>query len=297
MANQIAYEALTVSTAAIGPTAATATQLAKAAVFYLELGTGAVRHRADGTSPTASVGLPIESGGHMVVVGNGNILNAEFIRRDGADGTIHCLYYDAVDVVAAGFSGANAAGNLRVSIMESSNEASVDGALADADNPGENRLRVEAVARGIAPDASIDSFRTVGDTAGLGLGVLATSPRTPGASEVKLISVVPTTTSGDRATVATPSGGKKIRLISMSLVDTGLSTDPDGVELYFHTGTNISSDTANAVGIYACFGTVAAYQEWPDGGGPIGDADEVLSWRTTTETETSMRLVVAYREE
>jgi hypothetical protein len=129
MANQIAYEAVTVSTAAVGPTAATATQLAKAAVFYLEPGTGEVRHRADGTAPTSSVGLPIEQGGHMVVVGNGNIINAQFIRHSAAasDGTLHCMYYDAVDIVEAIPHGGIIQGNVAHDAADSGNPIKVGG--------------------------------------------------------------------------------------------------------------------------------------------------------------------------
>ena len=99
MSNQLAYESITVSTAAIGPTAATATARVRCAVFYVK--GAAVRYRGDGTSPTASVGRPIEDGGHLVLVGEGTIKNALFIRRDSVDATIHAEYYDNVDVVSS----------------------------------------------------------------------------------------------------------------------------------------------------------------------------------------------------
>ena len=94
MANQIAYESITVSTAAIGPTAATVTARVRSALFFVA--DNAVRHRADGTAPTASVGLPIEAGGYIIISGEGSIRNAQFIRRDGSDATLHCVYYDDV---------------------------------------------------------------------------------------------------------------------------------------------------------------------------------------------------------
>ena len=39
------------------------------------------------------------------------------------------------------------------------------------------------------------------------------------------------------------------------------------------------------------------FDKWPDGSGPIGDTNEVVSWRTLTETETGLQLIVTYREE
>jgi hypothetical protein len=94
VANQIAYESITVSTAAIGPTAATVTARVRSALFFVA--SNAVRHRADGTAPSASVGLPIEAGGYIIISGEGSIRNAQFIRRDGSDATLHCVYYDDV---------------------------------------------------------------------------------------------------------------------------------------------------------------------------------------------------------
>jgi len=135
MANQIAYEALNVTTAAVGPTAATVTQLAKAAVFFLEPGTGQVRHRADGTAPTASVGLPIQSGGHIVVVGNGNIINAQFFRHSEAasDGTLHCMYYDAVDILSFSPNGSIMEGPVASDAAERGNPVQIGGSV---DNSG-----------------------------------------------------------------------------------------------------------------------------------------------------------------
>ena len=36
---------------------------------------------------------------------------------------------------------------------------------------------------------------------------------------------------------------------------------------------------------------------WPDGGGPVSRVDEIVSWRTQTETETGLLGVLVYREE
>jgi hypothetical protein len=95
----IAYEALTVGASAVGPTEATATHRVRSAIFTVE--TAGVRFRADGTSPTATVGAPVEKGGDLVLNGEGSILRAEFIRRDSASATVHCMYFSMPDEAAA----------------------------------------------------------------------------------------------------------------------------------------------------------------------------------------------------
>lgn len=102
MANNIAYEAIVVGATAVGPTEATVQGAnSVCAIFYLDpQSAGDVRYRADRTDPTASVGLPIRPGRHLVVAGKGDIMNARFISRSGGRCVIHALYYDQVDVVA-----------------------------------------------------------------------------------------------------------------------------------------------------------------------------------------------------
>jgi len=38
-------------------------------------------------------------------------------------------------------------------------------------------------------------------------------------------------------------------------------------------------------------------EHWEDRAGPIGAVDDVLSWRVINETETSLFIIVHYREE
>ena len=104
MANCIGYEPLQVA-GPIGPTAATVSGGVACAIFYLDpSAVSPVRWRPDGTNPTAQVGLQIMPGGHIVVAGNANIVRSRFTSTDSIAATLHCLYYDRVDVVA--FSGA-----------------------------------------------------------------------------------------------------------------------------------------------------------------------------------------------
>lgn len=97
----IAYEAITVSTTAIGFTAATYTKKAKRAVCLLE-GTAAkgMRYRTDGTDPTATVGMLIYPG--VSTYGTGPVMFAidgikdisrfKAIRDNDTDCTLHVHY-------------------------------------------------------------------------------------------------------------------------------------------------------------------------------------------------------------
>lgn len=92
---------------AVGPNKVTVTNAARAAIFYVDPDPqyGAVVYRGDGIDPRTDEGLPIRPGGHIVLVGNGNIVNARFIAQGNAVAKVHALYYDAVDIVAADILG------------------------------------------------------------------------------------------------------------------------------------------------------------------------------------------------
>jgi hypothetical protein len=154
-----------------------------------------------------------------------------------------------------------------------------------------------ALLMALAPDDAYDRIRSLGNTALLGLGQLAAAPWVPGASTVQTAVVTIPASSRDRATIITPASGKKIRVISYRVVSDGLSTDPDRVSIFFGTGTAYTTTPASAVG-EGSPGTTGSFGEiFPDGGGPVGSADEILAWLTETETETAMRITVHYREE
>lgn len=80
------FEALSVSTAAVGFTAATVGNRAHAHVLVED---AAVRYRTDGTDPTASVGTPLEVGDQLKLNNARDIANIRFIRRDGVDATLN----------------------------------------------------------------------------------------------------------------------------------------------------------------------------------------------------------------
>jgi hypothetical protein len=161
----------------------------------------------------------------------------------------------------------------------------------------EQTATIGAWLRGFAPDSSWDRVRLLGDAAGTGLGVLAAAPWIPGASDVKTIRKGTATDSTARVTALTPTSGKKIRIISIQ----GISESATGArfEVYFGTGTTITTTAGNE--ICEPFLDVADNPDefigWPDGGGPIGDADEVVSLRTGSDVSSSGILLIAYREE
>lgn len=125
------------------------------------------------------------------------------------------------------------------------------------------------------------------------------TPSVAGASEVKSISISSASDSTTRATVATPTSGKKIRVIKISAWT--VSATAHRVEFYFDTGANGQSDRSKII-----FSTVLdadgesgpnLQMVWPDGAGPVGAADDVLSVRTTGNIATSNEFEAMYREE
>lgn len=154
-----------------------------------------------------------------------------------------------------------------------------------------------AACYGLAPDGLSDRLRTLGDVALDGLGQICATPAVPGAGVVTSTVVQIGANSATRATVITPTAATRIRVVSVRVVADGLTTDPDRIEIYFGTGANIDATPANAIGAYITGRAGSDGEGWPDGGGPVGAVDAVLSWRTSTETETGLRIIVQYREE
>ncbi len=118
-----------------------------------------------------------------------------------------------------------------------------------------------------------------------------------GASEVKgtvKLTAAPSTT---KVTLLTPTSGKKVRIVSCALFS--VSATAASFELYFGTGTNILTTIANVIH-YAALDVVDepnSVMVWPDGGGPVGAVDAVVSMRATPDITTSGRFVIHYREE
>ena len=89
-----AFEQITVSSTALGFTAATAFPdgLPGAAMAVVSVESNAVRYRADGIVPTAAVGMPIAVDGVVTVCGALSIKRIKFIRVS-SDATISVHYY------------------------------------------------------------------------------------------------------------------------------------------------------------------------------------------------------------
>lgn len=165
--------------------------------------------------------------------------------------------------------------------------------------PATDILEALTLQEGLAPDGALDWLRTVGDTAALGLGVLATSPRTPGASEVQAHTAAVTVNETTRSTQITPTSGARIRIL---FVGTYLRADGNvEFECYFGTGANVDTTPANAIARYAQSRDVTnntqnlPFVSFPDGAGPIGAVDAVVSVRAASLD--NYNLIILYREE
>lgn len=90
----MAYEQITVSSTAVGFTAATFAPAGgiPADMAQITVETNALRYRDDGLNPTAAIGFPILTNTAYTVCGLANIRTARFIRQS-ADGTLNVIYY------------------------------------------------------------------------------------------------------------------------------------------------------------------------------------------------------------
>jgi hypothetical protein len=88
------FESITVSNTALGFTAAKITPAGTPPAIYASctLETNAIRYRADGLDPSATVGQLVSAGVSFEVCGQQNIQVVRFIRQT-ADGTLQCHYY------------------------------------------------------------------------------------------------------------------------------------------------------------------------------------------------------------
>lgn len=103
-----AFETLTISTAAVGCTAATIKVIAagtgapgdhaaltytrEACEAFVTCESQAVRYRWDGTDPTSSVGHILNPGDTLTIEGYDNIKAFRAIRKDAADSTLQVTY-------------------------------------------------------------------------------------------------------------------------------------------------------------------------------------------------------------
>jgi len=100
-----------------------------------------------------------------------------------------------------------------------------------------------------------------------------------------------------RATLITPASGKKVRMIAVCTIWWGSGQAQYSV--WFGTGT-FASDASKAIYLSlldSSLGPLMHSLVWPDGGGPVGEVDEVVSCRSPIEGSSSTVYMVQWREE
>ena len=109
MGQQVGYENLTVSSSAVTFTGSTVTARARSAVIVCE--NDDVRWRADGTSPTASVGTLLRQGASFILRGESNLKNIEFIRTS-TDAVVHGAFFSDLNDALLYVSSVTASGDV-----------------------------------------------------------------------------------------------------------------------------------------------------------------------------------------
>lgn len=156
---------------------------------------------------------------------------------------------------------------------------------------------VNSVLEGLAPDGGRDPIRTLGDVALNGLGQLSVSLAIPGATVVTNTDAV-ITNSATRATIVTPSAGRRVRVLGGCMTTNGATSK--GTEVYFGTGASLPTDGAK--GVFNGRIDVTDEQnnafQFGDGSGPVGAVDEVLSVRCgTADAGETVSFLVHTRDE
>lgn len=152
----------------------------------------------------------------------------------------------------------------------------------------------------LADDTSPDSV----DEGDVGAGAMTlarevyVTPKKRGASEVIMARL--SIAGGDGTTVqtmVTPTSGKRIRIISISI---GINaTAESDLEVYFGAGANITTTVAKAIiDMKIAASTIPSnmpFIPWPDGAGPLGAVNDVLSVRHSVAING--KYYALYREE
>ena len=113
-------------------------------------------------------------------------------------------------------------------------------------------------------------------------------------SEIKTVRAT-NNNSTTRATALTPASGKKVRVVSVNIAFEGGTSN--GLEVYFDDGANIGTNAGKEITEAHQSAIGPVFESWPDGAGPIGGADEVVSIRGTALVTEDVNLILVYREE
>jgi len=145
--------------------------------------------------------------------------------------------------------------------------------------------------------STYDRVRTLGDTSLDGLGQLSVASAVPGAGVVTSLEVQtdPGTT---RATIMTPTSGKRFRVLSLCINHNSGGTE-GMAEIYFGTGANYGTNANSPIGAVVSDPNVAenGYYSWADGAGPVGAVDEVISYRHEVAGMVNVIVTLNVREE
>jgi len=172
---------------------------------------------------------------------------------------------------------------------------------AEAGNPVQVGGSVDDTSPGTAGEGDVRRFRSTPEgnqIVELYKDENALSPigAMPGASEVKSLYGYYTATS--RATIIDPSEGKKIRVISITIVSQDATAHI--IEIYFGSGAGIGTTAAQAIAVAGFPATAASRLQltWPDGAGPIAaSGNDDLSVKSSATLSNGDLIVVQYREE
>ena len=148
-----------------------------------------------------------------------------------------------------------------------------------------------------ADEASFDSVDE-GDIGAVAMTLareLYVRPSRRGASEVK--TDFASHVSATKATKITPASGKKVRMIA---IQCGTTDDTaTNFEVYFGDGANIASVANTGILKIPFPATIGERYNivWPDGAGPIGAANAVVSVRCDGAVSASILMTFQWREE
>jgi len=127
------------------------------------------------------------------------------------------------------------------------------------------------------------------------IGLISVSAATPGAGPVVTNGAQDNGTT--RITLLTPGSGKKIRVVGVSITNTSSTGGLMGV--YFGTGAAITTNRDKIV-LNAVVDLDKAQEArivFPDGAGPIGGVDDVLSFNSAVNAGGGVEVVAHTREE
>lgn len=104
-----------------------------------------------------------------------------------------------------------------------------------------------------------------------------------------------------RRTEVTPTAGRRIRIVSIQNWCSALASNANYTQIYFGTGAAYNTNTDKAIGTLrndTASPNPQTFLGWPQGRGPIGAVDEVLSLlKSFTAAGEDSYFIVHYQQE